>query len=63
MERKQLGKPIRDNYKPLAKFQAIQHEVFENKSRSVDPALLRPRIRNGEADKGPIMPSYRITPA
>ena len=63
MERNQLGKPIGEDYKPLANFKAIQREVFENKTRSVDPALLRPRIKQADAHRLPSMPFYRVMPA
>ncbi|EAS01192.2 hypothetical protein TTHERM_00318550 (macronuclear) [Tetrahymena thermophila SB210] len=64
MERKQLGKKIRDDYKPLSTNSAIQYEVFENKNRSVDPNLVRPRPKPGEqVDRVPFMPMIRFKPA
>lgn len=64
MERKQLGKKIRDDYKPLSTNAAIQYEVFENKNRSVDPNLVRPRPKPGEmVDRVPFMPMIRFKPA
>ncbi|EGR27098.1 hypothetical protein IMG5_202150 [Ichthyophthirius multifiliis] len=63
MERQKAGKKIREQYKPLSTHQEIQHEVFINKNKSVDPALVRPRPKPGQVDRVPFLPYIRIKPA
>lgn len=63
MERRQLRKSTGEAFKPLSFFNEIQHEVFEKKDRSIDPALVRPRPQPGAIDRVPFMPMLKYKPA